>query len=154
MEIFSGLGLAAVAAGGLLAAFSAKQPSRFKSWLSAYLVLVVGLTQFGLAIGWQRLNQPQVGLATAAFIIYNLGNAGVMVGTGLKTRWRRSAALVSLGGAGLAIAMLLLTWSIQTAKASWTLIWFMLLVLVILIAMPIGLIMSNRRHAAAQKSTR
>lgn len=145
MEAFEGLGLVAIVAGGLLAAFSARQPTRLKVWMSAYLVLVAGLAQFGLAVGWRWLGGAAGTVAVAAFLLYNVGNVLVMLGTVQKWRW---AVLVMLGGVVLAIAMALLVWAVRDAASSWTLVWFLALVLIILITMPIGLILSARRKAA------
>lgn len=145
-ELFETIGLLAIAAGGLLAAFSAGHPSRLASWTSAYLVLVVGLVQFGLAVGWQRLGGPAAGVTVAAFLLYNLGNAAVIGGRILKGRSLQALRLVRLGGALLAISMLALIWSIRHATASWTLAWFLALTIVILVSMPIGLTLSARRR--------
>lgn len=150
-EIFSALGILAIVGGGLLAAFSARRPTHLKAWLSAYLVLVAGITQFGLAIGWQRLGQPAVVPAVLAFCFFNLGNLGVITGTVLA-RLRRSGYLVNTGGGLLAIAMILLAWSVSSRHASWTLVWFLALVIIILVSMPIGLILSARRHRARPES--
>jgi hypothetical protein len=141
---FEGLGLLAIAAGGLLAAFSARRPTRLKTWMSAYLVLVAGLVQFGLAVGWQRLGSSGGATAIVAFVLFNIGNIFVMLGTAQKQRW---AALVRLGGLFLAVTMLLLAWAVKSAAASWTLAWFLALVLIILVTMPIGLTLSARRKS-------
>lgn len=142
METFQVIGLLAIAGGGILAAFSARQPDRLKVWMSAYLVLVVGLVQFGLAVGWQRLGSPDTPVAAIAFAVYNIGNVLVMLGTAQKRRW---AILVMAGGVLLAAAMALLVWTVRNTAASWTLVWFLALVLIILITMPIGLTLSARR---------
>jgi peptidoglycan/LPS O-acetylase OafA/YrhL len=143
--MFNVVGFLAVAVGGLLAAFSARRPSRLMLWLVAYLVLIEGLVQIGLAAGWRQLDMPGSWPTLAAFLIYNLGNAAVIAGRALKGRTQQAPTLVNLGDALLAAAMLLLAWSVRHAQASWTLAWFLALVLVILISMPIGLLLSSRR---------
>lgn len=143
--IFGTIGILAITAGGTLSAFTARRPARLTSWMSAYLVLVAGLIQFGLAVGWQWLDTDPVPLATIAFVVFNLGNAAVIAGRALKSRSARALLLVQAGGALLAVAMALLAWSVRHAEASWTLAWFLALVIVILISMPIGLTLSARR---------
>jgi len=146
--VFETIGVLAVAGGGLVAAFSARRPSRLVLWLVAYLVLVEGLVQFGLATGWQQLGSFAGGPALAAFLLYNLGNASVIVGRTLKGRTPRALLLVRLGGALLAVSMLLLLWSVRHAAGSWTLLWFLALVVIIFISMPVGLLLSARRQTA------
>jgi asparagine N-glycosylation enzyme membrane subunit Stt3 len=145
MDIFGAVSVAAVVAGGLLAAFSARRPSRLASWASAYLVLVVGAVQFGLVVGWKSLGSPDAELALAALSLYNLGNIGVLLGTVLKFRLTHYPVMVNFGGGLLALAMVLLVWVVRNAGTSWTFAWLLALVLAILIGMPTGLIMSARR---------
>jgi hypothetical protein len=146
-ELFETIGLLATAGGGLLAAFSARRPSRLVLWLVAYLVLVEGLVQFGLACGWQRLHLLAV-VSVAAFVLYNLGNGAIIAGRVLKGRTRYDSSLVNLGGALLAVSMLLLVWAVHRVAASWTLAWFLALVLTILISMPVGLTLSAHRKSS------
>lgn len=145
MNVFIAVSAAAVVSGGLLMAFSARQPSRLTSWASAYLVLVAGAVQFGLVVSWKTLGSPNADLALAAFCLYNLGNIGVLLGTALKSRLTRYPVLVNAGGGLLALAMALLAWTGQSATASWPLVWFLMLIFVILIGMPTGLVLSARR---------
>lgn len=145
MEVFSVLGLVAITAGGMISAFTARRPARLTMWLVAYVVLIEGLVQFGLAEGWQWLGSNHTAIAAAAFVVYNIGNGCVLLGTARKPRL---SVLVNIGGILLAIAMLLLAWTIRNSVASWTLAWFAGLVLIIFISMPIGLILSARRKAA------
>lgn len=146
VDLFGTVGILAIVSGGLLAAFSANRPTRFKIWASAYLVLVVGVIQLGLAIGWQQLGMSSEIPAVPAFIIYNLGNICVVYGTVQKQHLHKPTVLVNIGGALLATSMLLLLWTARTAEASWALTWFVALVIVILVSMPVGLTLSARRH--------
>lgn len=143
--IFAALSAFVIVIGGLISAFTARRPTRIASWASAYLVLAVGIIQLGIVSAWHGLGQPEVTAAWSALLIYNLGNLSVIVGTLLKKRARRSPQLVNLGGLLIALAMLLLLTTVRNAKLSWTLIGFLALVVVILVSMPIGLILSNKR---------
>ena len=140
-----------IAAGGTIAAFSARRPTRFVMWLTAYLVLIGGLMQLGLAIGVQQLRIPIDWLVITAFLLYNLGNVAVIIGRALKARLSRARYIVSLGGVLLAASMLGLVWSVHHLSGSWTLAWFLILVTIILISMPIGLILSSRHRTEVEK---
>ncbi|MDZ7748655.1 MAG: hypothetical protein U5K43_07295 [Halofilum sp. (in: g-proteobacteria)] len=76
-------GAIAIVAGGLLAAAVAHAPGRTAVWLSAFLVLVVGVVQVALAAGQVLLAGPGAGRGTARceLALYNLGGAGVIAGT-------------------------------------------------------------------------
>ncbi|MDN5770907.1 MAG: hypothetical protein L0H24_08450, partial [Microlunatus sp.] len=80
---FAGVGLAAVVAGGLIAAAIAHAPTQPLVWLVAYLVLVVGVAQAALGVGQHRLADHRLTTTQlwTEFALYNLGNAAVIVGT-------------------------------------------------------------------------
>lgn len=143
--IFESIGFAAIAAGGLLAAFLARRPSKLALWATAYLVLIVGLVQIGLAYGWSQLQPDAAILPRAAMVIFDLGNALVMAGTIKKYRKQHTSRAVSLGGGCLGVAMIMLLCAQNYANFSWTLIWYLALIAVVLISMPIGLMLSARR---------
>lgn len=138
-----------IVAGGLLTAFSARKSTYLRSWVSAYLVLIAGVTQLGLAVGWQQLTRRSDLIGPLAFIIFNLGNLCVLAGTILKHRSYKSSIMVNGGGALLALSMALLVWAVQASKFSWNLIWFYALLLIVLISMPIGLFMSSHKFPQA-----
>lgn len=82
--LFLGAAAVAVAAGGFVAAAGGVAPSRHLSWATAYLVLVWGLCQAVLGVGQFIVApraSPPLRLVTWQFISFNLGNAGVLVGT-------------------------------------------------------------------------
>jgi hypothetical protein len=145
MEFFSIVAIAAIASGGTIAAFRARRPTRFVMWLTAYLVLIEGLVQFGLATSWQQLNVSASWIVIAAFLMYNFGNIAVIVGRALKSRLSQARWVTYLGGALLIIATLLLVWAARHATLSWWLVWFAILVVIILVSTPIGLVFSSRR---------
>ncbi|MEO6761234.1 MAG: hypothetical protein ABI220_02540 [Candidatus Saccharimonadales bacterium] len=144
LKLFSGFGLLAILAGGFLAAFSAHNPSEFTSWASAYLVLVVGILQIGFGLGLYLLTvKPNQLMPVLAFAAYNLGNIGVILGTGLKNSSPDISWLIDASGGLLAVAMVLLVSSVHGAKHSWQRSIFYAIILVIFISMPIGLILSQ-----------
>jgi hypothetical protein len=96
--------LAAIVAGGLVAAVTAHAPSRALVWMVAYLVLVVGVAQAALGAGqaWLATSAPSARLVTLQCLLFNLGSAGVIAGTLMA-----SAPWVTSGTAVFAIALLL-----------------------------------------------
>ena len=77
------VGVAAIIAGGLVAAAVAHHPAEHPVWTSAYLVLVVGVAQivFGAGQAWLPERLPSFGWLAGEWIGFNLGNAGVIAGT-------------------------------------------------------------------------
>jgi len=82
-ELFVATGAVAIIAGGLLAAGVAHHPPQLLVWMSAYLVLIVGVAQIVFGAGQARLSPqvPQTRWIAAEWIVFNLGNAGVVAGT-------------------------------------------------------------------------
>lgn len=145
MVAFVVLSVLAIAGGGLLMAFSARRASWYKSWASAYLVLVAGLIQLGLISSWLALGRPDTGLAVWAFIAYNVANCLVLAGTAYKRRFHGYSLIVNLGGLLLALAMVLLLLSIRNLNYSWTFDGLVILAIIILASAPMGLVMSSDR---------
>lgn len=77
------MGGVAVISGGLVAAAVAHDPVPHLVWMSAYLVLIAGVAQsvFGAGQAWLSGNVPKTGLVAGEWIVFNLGNAGVIAGT-------------------------------------------------------------------------
>lgn len=86
---FVALGALAIIAGGLTAAAVAHRPAQSLVWMSAYLVLVVGVVQIIFGAGQARLASapPGAGLVIAEWWVFNLGNAAVIAGTLLGRFW-------------------------------------------------------------------
>jgi hypothetical protein len=84
---FVALGIAAIIAGGLVAAAAAHHPAEHPVWASAYLVLIVGVAQIVFGGGQACLSErlPSTGWIGGEWIIFNLGNAGVIAGTVLES---------------------------------------------------------------------
>lgn len=80
---FAWLGIAAVITGGLVAAAVAHAPVQKLVWMSAYLVLIVGVAQIVFGAGQAALSSPVAspGWIAGEWIVFNLGNAGVIAGT-------------------------------------------------------------------------
>lgn len=80
---FAATAIAAVVAGGATAAAIAYHPTEHLVWMVAYLVLVVGVMQgvFGAGQAWLA-ERPPAGLTIwGQWVLFNLGNAGVIGGT-------------------------------------------------------------------------
>ncbi len=136
------VGGTAVIAGGLVAAATAPAPSEHGSWAAAYLVLVVGVAQLGLAAGiaWLADPAPAHRLVRAEFLIWNLGNAAVLAGTLLDVQ-----AVVDAGGALIVLALLVALLVVRPSRPSWLLWAYRALVVVVLVSVPIGLVLARVR---------
>ncbi len=100
-------GVAAIIAGGLVAAAVARHPAEHPVWASAYLVLIVGLAQivFGAGQGWLSERLPSRGWIVGEWTVFNLGNAGVIAGT-LLGSFEAVLAGTALFAAGIALFLL------------------------------------------------
>ncbi len=80
---FTVIAVLAIVVGGSVSAALAHVPTRHAMWLVAYLVLVVGVAQFGLGVGqsWLAQARPSRGLLAAECALFNVGNVFVMAGT-------------------------------------------------------------------------
>lgn len=144
------LGVVTVIAGGLIAAVVAQDPTEKPVWASAYLVLVAGLGQVGLALGRTMLvsHPPTYAAVNRDFSVFAVGNAGVVVGTLTDAVW-----LVDLGGALLVIALALMVWGVRGGAEvashrppDWlvALLWiYRVLVVVLLVSIPVGIVLAN-----------
>ena len=137
------LGVAAIIAGGLVAAAVAHRPAEHPVWTSAYLVLIVGVAQivFGAGQAWLSERLPATGWIAGEWIAFNLGNAGVIAGTVLGS-FRMVLAGTVLFAAGIA-AFLLGTRG--TIRGGWLAGYRILLGLVFLSSLA-GLALSLRPH--------
>lgn len=144
-------GLASVVAGGLVAAVVAHDPTEKPVWASAYLVLVAGIGQIGLALGRTLLapRPPTYAVLGREFAIFTLGNLGVVVGTLVDAVW-----VTDVGGALLVVSLGLMTWGTRpgsspthTRATRWQrrLGWaYRVLVVVLLVSIPIGLVLARQ----------
>lgn len=147
MTIFTIISLVAISCGGLLVAFTARQPTQLKSWLSAYLVLVVGLLQLGIVACCQSLGMAAAGLTLLALILFNLGNALVIIGRIIKSRSRWSLRLVAFGAALLIVSSLrIFLSSIGQGNTAGTKIWLTMLLAIVIISAIAGTTMSAKKY--------
>lgn len=137
-------GIASVIAGGLISALFASNPDEQAAWLVAYLVLVVGVAQVGLGAGqaWLANREPRRSMVAVEFIAYNLGNAGVIVGTLVQQPF-----IVDIGGVALVVALVLLLWNVRGRGAGgWLRYLYWLLIAILAVSIPVGLVLSFLRH--------
>jgi len=143
---FAVLGVAAILAGGGIAAAIAHHPTQYLVWMVAYLVLVVGAMQcvFGAGQAWLAERPPAAGTAWGQWGLFNLGNAGVIGGTLCD----RSDAVA----AGTVLFVAALVWfffGIHRARArGWGVVYRVLLGLILLSAC-VGLTISAVSHGGA-----
>jgi hypothetical protein len=135
------VGAGCVIAGGLVAAATAHAPSQQASWAAAYLVLVAGVAQIGLAAGRILLSvgRPSPGRTHAELIAWNLGNAAVIAGT-LTDR----PLVVDLGGALLVGSLALATLGVRGGHR-WLRRLYRALVVILLVSIPVGLLLAAQR---------
>lgn len=147
---FVAVGIAAVVAGGFVAAATAPAPSEHGSWAAAYLVLVMGVAQVALGFGQALLapQPPSRRLVTAEFATWNLGNAAVVAGTLLDT-----TPMVDAGGLALVAALALAIRAVrgcarlrqETGRRDLALHGFRALIAVLLVSIPVGLTLAQLR---------
>lgn len=80
--VFAAAATAMIIAGGFVAAINGAQPFAHGSWLAAYLVLVGGVAQLLLGLGWLALPNAtaSVRLRRAQFGLWNAGTLAVAGG--------------------------------------------------------------------------
>jgi hypothetical protein len=114
------------------------------AWVAAYLVLVVGAAQVGLALGQALLTEraPSITYRRGELALFNLGNLGVLVGTVAEI-----VALVMAGGAILLVSLLLFIGAVcRSGGHRWHRITYRLLIAVVAVSILIGLHVSFLRH--------
>lgn len=144
MRTFVLVGSIAIIGGGLVAAITGPAALAAGAWAAAYLVLVVGVAQIGLGVGQALLaaDVPSIGHRRWQFVLFNLGNLGVLAGTVVEI-----VALVMAGGAIVLVSLRLFFAAIGLSREHRRhLMVYRLLVAVIALSIPIGLTMSFLRH--------
>ncbi|HKZ09787.1 MAG TPA: hypothetical protein VJL61_03660 [Rhodanobacteraceae bacterium] len=138
---FAWLGVAAIIAGGLVAAVVAHRPVQPLVWMSAYLVLIVGVAQivFGAGQAWLSERAPSPGWVASEWMVFNLANAGVIGGT-LAGSFGLVMAATALFALGIALFLL---GTRGAARSGWLLGYRILLGLVFLSSLT-GLALSLR----------
>jgi hypothetical protein len=123
--LFINTGVVAIIVAGTLSAALAHAPTRAAMWLTAYLVLVVGVAQIGLGVGQARLAlwPPTAALLGSEWLLFNVANALVISGRLLV--W---PAAVTVGAVVLAVALGLFLRGVRGAGGGWLLQVYRLLV--------------------------
>lgn len=137
---FAAVGVAAIVAGGLVAAVTRPTGWEVGSWVSAYLVLVTGVGQIGLGAGQVALAAavPTRRRTIAQLALLNAGSALVVGGT-----LASQPIVVTLGGLILAVGLATFLVRPRNAVGPAWLRWGHLgLVTLILVSVPVGLALS------------
>lgn len=139
---FAWMGIAAIIVGGLVAAVVAHRPVQQLVWMSAYLVLIVGVAQIVLGAGqaWLSERAPSLGWVAGEWVVFNLGNASVIAGT-----LAGSFGLVAAGTTLFALGIALFLLGTRGTGGSWQLGYRVLLGLVFLSSL-VGLVLSLHAH--------
>jgi hypothetical protein len=132
------VGVGCVIAGGLTAAVTAHAPTEHATWAAAYLVLVAGLAQVALGLGRAYLSEDAptpVRLGTE-LVVWNLGNAAVIVGTltGLPV-------LTDAGGVLLVVALVLFGFAAGRGPG-WARAAYRAVIVVLAVSIPVGLVLA------------
>lgn len=131
------LGTAAIVFGGLFSAATARSATYHSAWFVAYLVLIVGLAQVVLGIGQWWLASKPLGIATviAELVFFNLGNAGVIVGTLLSASY-----WVDAGSAWFVVALALFGWKVWSPRCRGVALWsYWALMVVLFVSVLVGI---------------
>lgn len=142
--LFVALGAASIVFAGLFSAATARTASYHSAWFVAYLVLIVGLAQMALGIGqWWLASKPlAIGTMVAELVLFNLGNAGVIVGTLFA-----APLVVDVGSALFIIALALFAWNVWVPRRRGAALWvYRVLIVVLLVSVAVGLYFA---HTAA-----
>ena len=136
------IGAGAVVAGGLVAAVTGPAGWERGSWVAAYLVLVVGVAQLGLAAGvaWLSDPAPTRQLVGSGVVVWDLGHAAVLVGTLGRVEWA-----VNVGGVLIVLALLGALLAVRPNRRGWLLWTYRALVVVVLVSVPVGLVLARLR---------
>lgn len=127
---FLALGTAAIAFAGLFSAATARSATYHSAWLVAYLVLIVGLAQVALGLGQWRLAAKPLDKVTASveLLLFNLGNAGVIVGTLMSI-----PVWVYVGSIALVVSLFSFGWQVRSPRSRGIALWCYWALLVLLV---------------------
>jgi hypothetical protein len=141
------VGAVGIVAGGIAAAVAGPADWGHGSWCAAFLVLVVGVAQIGLGAGQAALapNVASGRLIAGECALWNLGSAGVVVGTLVD-----APAVVSAGSLVFLLALVLAALAVRghsglTGRAKLLLVAFRVLLAILVVSTPIGMVLSWTR---------
>lgn len=120
-RIFLMTAVAALLVAGFTAAAVAHAPTRLLVWMVAYLVLVAGVAQGVLGLGQALLpaRLPSGRWRAGEWVLFNLGNVGVIVGT----LWA-STAWVVVGTVLFVASLIAFLFGVRGAGRGWLLLAF------------------------------
>lgn len=134
-----------IVAGGLVAAVTGPTEWDHGSWVAAFLVLVGGVAQIGIAAGQAHLVDTSMTrrFGSVQCILWNTACAIVVAGTLLS-----SPATVSIGSALLMAALGMSVYAISrsSGRHPQLLVLYRALLSVLLVSIPIGIALSWTRH--------
>ena len=145
MREFVLVGLAAVIAGGLVAAVTGPTGFDEGSWVAAYLVLVAGVAQVGLGVGQALLTAGTLSgrLRVVQLLAFNLANSAVLVGT-----LTGSVVAAAAGGVLLLISLTLFLVTVRRPHTRpWYLVLYRLVITTLAVSVPVGVVLSVIRHS-------
>ena len=142
--IFATLGTSAIVFGGLFSAATARSATYHSAWFVAYLVLVVGVAQVALGLGqWWLTSRPlSVAPVVSELVFFNIGNAGVIIGTLLA-----APLWVDAGSVWIVVALSLFGWRVWSPRSRGAALWlYWMLIVLLFVSVLVGLFFA---HAAA-----
>lgn len=138
-------GGASIVAGGLVAAVTGPTGWDRGSWVAAFLVLVAGVAQMGVAAGQAQLahNATAVAFTAVECVLWNAGCMTIIAGTLLS-----SPLTVSIGSTLLVAALGMSTFTVRGSGGQPPLLlWlYRVLLIVLLTSIPIGIALAWTRH--------
>ena len=134
----------AIVSAGALAAAMAHAPTQKVLWAVAYLVLVVGVSQavFGVGQALLATRATSVSMRVAEWILFNLGNVGVIAGTLCS-----SQLLVWLGTLLFAASLITFLWATRGVRGGWAILAYRMLLVLIGGSAVVGLVLTVVRAA-------
>lgn len=137
------IGTAAVVVGGMVAAVTGPTGWGHGSWVAAYLVLVVGVGQIGLALGQAAVVPSVSGLERhVELVAFNVGSVVILVGT-----LAGSPVAVTAGSVVLFVALAaFLRASLGAWARSWISRLYLALLTILTVSIPIGVALSWLRN--------
>ncbi|MCC6269819.1 MAG: hypothetical protein IT190_00925 [Microbacteriaceae bacterium] len=142
--VFATLGASAIVFGGLFSAATARSATYHSAWFVAYLVLVVGVAQMALGLGqWWLTSRPlSAAHVVSELVFFNIGNAGVIIGTLLAAPF-----WVDAGSIWIVVALALFGWRVWSPRRRGAALWlYWMLIVLLFVSVLVGLFFA---HAAA-----
>ena len=139
------LGWAGIVAGGLVAAVTDPLDVYRGSWMAAYLVLVVGAAQIVMGSARRRWGTGLAATGWAQCAGWNLGSAGVILGTLAET-----SLIVYVCSAALVAALVLAALDTRSARNAsgdeLRILAYRAMLVILAVSIPVGMVLSYLRH--------